>query len=94
MPAEHDTLASELIRAVEDSGRYFCLAIVGGLGTVLRGRPGFTQDVDALLDMPQVALPGLLEELARKGFQFDMATVIREYIYEHMTAFRFGSVAH
>jgi hypothetical protein len=97
MAAEQDLLESDLIRAVElladtfaaQSIRY---AIVGGLATALRGRPRFTQDVDVLLDVPQLKLPGLLDELARVGFVFDNATVIREYVQEHMTAFRFGSV--
>jgi hypothetical protein len=97
MPTEHDLLADELIRAVElladafaaQSIRY---AVVGGLATLLRGRPRFTQDVDVLLDVPQLALPGLLDELAHLGFAFDRATVIREYVREHMTTFRFGSV--
>jgi hypothetical protein len=97
MPAEHDLLANELIRAVELLGDAFAAksiryALVGGLATLLRGRPRFTQDVDVLLDVPQLALPGLLDELARLGFTFDMATVIREYVREHMTAIRFGSV--
>src|SRR5206468_3828788 len=65
---------------------------VGGLATLMRGRPGFTQDVDILLDVPQLALPGLLDELAAHGFAFDAATVIREYVREHMTTLRFGSV--
>ncbi len=97
MPAEHDILADELIRAVEllsdcfaaRSTRY---AIVGGLATLMRGRLRFTHDVDVLLDVPQVALPGLLEELVRQGFDLDMTTVLHEYVHEHMTAFRFGSV--
>jgi hypothetical protein len=97
MPAEHDLLANELIRAVELLGDVFAAksiryALVGGLATLMRGRPRFTQDVDVLLDVPQLALPGLLDELARLGFTFDMATVIREYVREHMTAFLFGSV--
>jgi hypothetical protein len=37
-------------------------------------------------------LPGLLDELARLGFVFDKAKVIHEYVREHLTAFRFGSV--
>jgi hypothetical protein len=97
MAAEQDSLGDELVRTVEllaetltaQSIRY---ALVGGLATMLRGRPRFTQDVDVLLDVPQVRLPGLLDELARLGFQFDKATVIREYVQEHITALRFGSV--
>lgn len=97
MPAEHDLLADELIRAVEYLADVFAArsvryAVVGGLATLLRGRPRFTQDVDVLLDVPQLALPGLLDALAERGFAFDTATVIREYVREHMTAFRFGSV--
>jgi hypothetical protein len=97
MPAEHDLLANELIRAVELLAETFAAhsiryAVVGGLATAMRGRPRFTQDVDVVLDIPQLVLPGLLEELARKGFTFDSATVIREFLHEHMTAFRFGSV--
>src|SRR5215467_7794472 len=97
MPVEHDLLPDELIRAVElladtftaQSIRY---ALVGGLATALRGRPRFTQDVDMLVDVSQLALPKLLEELARTGFLFDTNTVIREYVQENMTALRFRSV--
>ncbi len=59
---------------------------------MLRGRPRFTQDVDLLLDVPQVALPSLLDELGRSGFVFDRETVIREYLREHITSFHFGTV--
>jgi hypothetical protein len=85
MPAEYDILADELIRAVEvlaDSfaARFTRYAIVGGLGTMLRGGPRFTQGVDVLLDVPQIALPGLLQELARVSSSLDLATVICEYV--------------
>lgn len=97
MVAEHDRLADELIRAVELLGEAFAArsiryALVGGLATSMRGRPRFTQDVDVLLDVPQLALPALLSELAGMGFAFDTATVIREYVREHLTALRYGSV--
>lgn len=97
MAAEHELLAEDLIRAVEFLADTFSTksiryALIGGLATLMRGRPRFTQDVDVLLDVPQLVLPGLLDELARLGFSFDSATLIREYVQEHMTAFRFGSV--
>jgi hypothetical protein len=97
MPAENDLLGDELIRAVElladtFTARSIRYAVVGGLATMLRGRPRFTRDVDVLLDVPQLALPGLLDELARLDFVFDRDAVIREYVREHMTAFHFGSV--
>jgi hypothetical protein len=97
MPNEHEPVGNELIRAVElladaFSCRSIRYAIVGGLATLVRGRPRFTQDVDVLLDVPQLALPGLLEDLQKAGFEFDMATVIRQYVREHITVLRFGMV--
>ena len=97
MAGEEEHLDDDLIRAVElladaFSARSIRYALVGGLATALRGRPRFTQDVDVLLDVPQISLPGLLEDLARRGFLLDQAVVIREYVNEHITAFRFASV--
>jgi hypothetical protein len=48
MPAEYDLLADDLIRAVELLADTFAAkgipyAVVGGLATVMRGRPRFTQ---------------------------------------------------
>jgi hypothetical protein len=48
--------------------------------------------VAVLLDVPQLVVPALLDHLERLGFTIDKATLIREYVREHMTAFRFGSV--
>lgn len=67
-------------------------AVLDGLATILRGRPRFTQDIDILLEVPQIALPGLLAELADRGFTLDRDTVIRQFVQHHMTAFRFGVV--
>ena len=97
MPSDPDSLAGDLIRAVEILGEVFeargvRYALLGGLATMLRGRPRFTQDIDILLDVPQIALPGLLEELISRGFSMDRDTVIREFVREHMTSFRFGTV--
>jgi len=97
MPSEHEILADEAVRAVESLADAFTArstryAIVGGMATLMRGRPRFTQDVDVLLEVPQLALPGLLDDLAGRGFTIDMPTVLHEFVYEHMTAFRFGSV--
>ena len=97
MADEREVLPDELIRSVELLAEVFAArsiryAVVGGLATLMRGRPRFTQDVDVLLDVPQLALPGLLDELLRIGFSFDRDVVIREYVREHITTFRFGSV--
>jgi hypothetical protein len=97
MPSDQEQLPAELVRAVElladtFAARSIRYAIVGGLATLMRGRPRFTQDVDVLIDVPQLALPGLLDELARVGFTFDVPTVIREYVREHITVLRFGEI--
>jgi hypothetical protein len=97
MPHDHDSLAGDLIRAVEILAEVFAArgvryALLGGLATMLRGRPRFTQDIDILLDVPQIALPGLLDDLVERGFSIDRETVIRQFVREHMTSFRFGTV--
>ena len=97
MPDNPEPLAGDLVAAVEGlvaafQARGIRYALLGGLATILRGRPRFTQDVDVLLDVPQVELPGLLDNLRDRGFSLDPATVIRQYVQEHMTAFRFGVV--
>jgi hypothetical protein len=97
MPVDDEPLGSELIRAVELLGEAFAgrainYALLGGLATTLRGRPRFTQDVDVLLDVPQLALPSLLDELIERGFTLDRTAVIRQYLGQHMSAFHYGSV--
>jgi len=97
MSQSPEPLPGDLVAAVELLGEVFDrrkirYALLGGLATILRGRPRFTQDIDVLLDVPQVALPGLLGELMHRGFTLDVATVLREFVHEHMTAFRFGVV--
>lgn len=97
MPSTPEPLAGDLVTAVERLGeafdaRHVRYALLGGLATILRGRPRFTQDVDVLLDVPQLTLPGLLDDLVTRGFSLDPPTVIREFVQEHMTAFRFGVV--
>jgi hypothetical protein len=97
MSDDIEHLEGDLVRAVELLADAFAAksiryALMGGLATSVRGRPRFTQDVDILLTVPQVTLPGLLDELARTGFEFDMPTAIRQYVHEHMTVLRFGTV--
>ena len=97
MPEPPDSLAGDLVAAVEILGEVFenrgvRYALLGGLATMLRGRPRFTQDVDVRLEVPQLALPGLLDELVDRGFSLDRETVIRQFVEQHMTAFRYGVV--
>ena len=89
--------AEELGKTVEALSEVFTArstrhALIGGLATVLRGRLRYTQDVDFLVDVPQLALPDLLDGLVEQGFTLDPATVIRQYVREHVTSFTFGPV--
>ena len=68
------------------------MLLIGGLAIAMRGRLRFTEDVDFLMDVPQVALPGLLDDLVERGFSLEPAVVISEYVREHVTAFSFGHV--
>ncbi len=97
MDTERVRLSDELMRAVESLSEAFAArsiryALIGGLATFMRGRVRFTKDVDFLLDVPQVVLPGLLDDLVKRGFSLDPATVIKEYVQDHVTAFPFGRV--
>jgi len=84
------TALTELTQTFEQSGISY--ALVGGLAAGYRSRPRFTQDVDLLLQVPQVALPALLDRLQERGFEFDAATVIRQWNAEHMTVLRYAGV--
>ena len=67
-------------------------ALIGGLASGYRSRPRFTQDIDLVLDIPQLILPGLLDDLRREGFAFDVQTTIRQWNQEHMTVLTFRKV--
>jgi len=97
MDADSNLMPGDSVRAVESlveafDARSIRYALIGGLAFVLRGRPRFTQDVDFLLDVPQVVLPGLLDDLIERGCALDPAVVIREYVREHVASFPFGRV--
>ena len=97
MSANHDILEGDLIRAVELLADVFAAksiryALIGGLATMMHGRPRFTQDVDVLLEVPQLELPPLLDELSKVGFEFDESTVVREFVRESVTSFRYKIV--
>ena len=87
MNSSRPSISSESFAA-----RWIRHALIGGLAISIRGRRRLTEDVDFLLDVPQLALPGLLDDLVARGFSFDPATVVKEYVREHITAFAFGPV--
>jgi hypothetical protein len=97
MHVDPNLLPNDSVRAVESlaeafDGRSIRYALIGGLAFVLRGRPRFTQDVDFLLEVPQIVLPGLLDDLIERGFTLDPPVVIKQFVQEHMASFPFGRV--
>jgi hypothetical protein len=85
----HDLLAAllQFVQAVDRLQiRY---ALIGGVATAYRSRPRVTLDLDFLLEVPQLVLPGLLEDLRTRGFVFDTEVTIREWTSEHLTVLSF-----
>src|SRR5262245_48098114 len=70
-------------------GHQIQYALIGGLASGYRSRPRFTQDVDLLLQIPQIALPGILGELRKRGFTFDDQQVIQQWVRDHMTVLEY-----
>lgn len=67
-------------------------AIIGGLAIIHHTRVRTTDDIDALLTVPQVALPGLFEALRERGFAIDLQKQIREFRDDGFTCIRFADV--
>lgn len=67
-------------------------ALIGAMATGYRSQPRFTQDLDFLLDIPQLVLPALLDELRVRGFTFQNETTIREWTQDHLTTLDYRGV--
>jgi predicted nucleotidyltransferase len=67
-------------------------AIIGGIAMIQHTRVRATDDIDALLSVPQIALPGLLEALCARGFSIDIATTIGELRDHGLSSVRFQAV--
>jgi len=97
MHVDPNLLPDDSLRAVESLAEAFDTrrvryALIGGLAFVLRGRPRFTRDVDFLLEVPQIVLPGLLDDLVERGFTLDPPVVIKQFVREHVASFPYGGV--
>jgi hypothetical protein len=67
-------------------------ALIGAVASGFRSRPRFTQDLDLLIDVPELVLPALLEDLRDRGFSFEMEPTIREWIQDHLTVLYYQGV--
>ncbi len=97
MPIDPDLLPDDSLRVAEAlvevfEARSVRYALIGGLAFALRGRPRYTQDVDFLIEIPQVVLPKLLDDLIERGVTLDPAVVIQDFVRGHMASFPFGGV--
>ncbi len=97
MHADPDFLPGDSVRAVASlteafDARRVCYALIGGLAFMLRGRPRFTRDVDFLTEVPQIVLPGLLDDLVERGCTLNPSVVIEQFARDHAASFPFGHV--
>ena len=67
-------------------------ALIGGVAAGYRTHPRFTRDIDFLLSVPQLVLPPLLEDLQRRGFEFDLLATIREWTEHHMVVLSYHGI--
>ncbi len=67
-------------------------AIIGGIATIQHTRVRTTDDIDVLLTVPQIGMPGLFEALRNGGFQVDVAKNVREFRDDGLTTLLFGNV--
>ncbi len=97
MAAEIPPVPDELGRAILELASAFSsltlrYALIGGIAAAYRGRPRYTEDVDFLLEIPQIQLPGLLEILREHGFVFETEKVIREWTQQHFTVLSYHGI--
>lgn len=67
-------------------------AIIGGIAVVQHTRVRTTDDIDALVAIPQVAMPGFFESLKADGFAVEITQSIRELRDDGLTSIRFQDV--
>lgn len=65
---------------------------IDGLAVAEHGVIRATRDVDLLLAVPAVSLPGLLQRLREAGCEIDATRVMDEWPREHLTRIRYRSV--
>jgi hypothetical protein len=67
-------------------------AIIGGLAMVQHTRLRTTDDIDALLTLPQISMPGFFESLRARGFDLDTMKNIRELRDDGLTTIQFENI--
>jgi hypothetical protein len=91
------TLSDEMRKALEEATAAMdqhavSYALIGGMAASYRSQPRFTKDIDFLVQVPQVVLPGLLEDLRGRGFEFDTLATIGEWNQHHMVTLSYHGI--
>lgn len=72
--------------------RHVSYALIGGLAVAVRGPIRTTRDIDLLVQVPQLELPGVLTALTGEGFVLDVSQAIRVWNRDSLLDFSCGSV--
>ena len=88
-PELHRALDALVETFNEQNVRY---AIIGGLAIIQHTRVRTTDDIDALLLVPQLQMPTLFGALLGRGFRFDLEPTLREFRDHGFASVRFGQV--
>lgn len=93
LPASGQTLlqAFEALVSILEQ-RKIRYAIIGGIAVIQHTRVRTTNDIDALLSIPQIAMPEFFNALAAGGFVVDIARNIRELRDTGLTTVQFQGV--
>jgi len=95
--ARDPTLSDELRKALDEATAAMdhhavSYALIGGIAVSYRSQPRFTKDIDFLVQVPPVVLPLLLEDLQRRGFEFDTLATIGEWTQHHMVTLSYHGI--
>lgn len=88
-PALHRAFDALVSVLTEHHVRY---AIIGGLAMIQHSRIRTTDDIDALLTLPQITMPAFFESLRQRGFDLDLEVSIRELRDHGLTTIQFENV--
>lgn len=86
---EYETALASLAGALSGVEEY---AVIGGVAVALRGVPRTTRDIDVLLAVPRIRVPGVLERFQGAGFTLDAKEVLVELRDDHLSQIRYGSI--
>jgi hypothetical protein len=97
MATESAISEEDLRHALKEASAAFALhgikyALSGGMAVSHRSQPRFTKDVDFLVTIPQLTLPSLLQDLQKRGFEFDEPATIRQWTQHHMVVLSYHGI--